>query len=389
MLAHTFTAHGRLPYREWTRRGLTRGRQTILLAVFGLLVGCGGPELPLDRIDLPPGFRIHVFAADVPDARTLRLGSQGTVFVGNRQNDKVYAVIDRDGDYRADRVRTIAEGLEMPNGLAFHEGNLYVATTTRILRFTDIESRLADPPEPQVVRDDLPAQGYHGWRYLGVGPDQNLYVSIGSTCNVCDDPGFSLIARTGLDGQGWTTYAEGVRNSVGFDWDPVSGDLWFTDNGRDQLGDNRPPDELNRADAAGQHFGYPYCHGADIRDPELPGDKPCDVYRAPERALGPHVAALGMRFYTGKQFPDAYHNQIFIAEHGSWNRSEKIGYRIMQVTLNDERQAVSYEPFATGWLQGQEHWGRPVDLLVMPDGSLLVSDDYTDAIYRIVYDPSG
>ncbi len=362
--------------------------RAILLAAGAVLSGCGGPELPLDRIDLPPGFRIHVFAAEVPDARTLRLGREGTVFVGNRQEGKVYAVIDRDGDYRADRVRTIADGLAMPNGLALHADDLYVATNRRILRFPDIERRLADPPAPEVVRDALPEQNYHGWRYLGVGPDENLYVSIGSPCNVCGDPGFSLIARTDLDGKGWTTYARGVRNSVGFDWDPVTDELWFTDNGRDQLGDNRPPDELNHAPAPGAHFGYPHCHGADIQDPELPGDRPCDAYRAPARALGPHVAALGMRFYTGEQFPDAYRNQIFIAEHGSWNRSEKIGYRITSVTLDGERQPVAYEPFATGWLQGQEHWGRPVEVLVMPDGSLLVSDDYAGAIYRIVYDPS-
>jgi len=349
---------------------------------------CSGRDLPVDRIQVPEGFHVEVFSDSVPNARSLRLGPRGTVFVGTRSDGRVYAVTDADGDHRADRVQEIVGGLVSANGLAIHDGDLYVASRRRILRYADIERHLDDPPDPEVVYDGLPGAGHHGWRYLGVGPDQRLYVAIGAPCNVCDEPGFGVIDRMDLDGGNRETYASGVRNSVGFDWDPRTGDLWFTDNGRDMLGDNRPPDELNHATAAGQHFGFPFCHGGDIPDPEFGDRKPCAALRPPAMKLGPHVASLGMRFYTGRQFPPAYRGQIFIAEHGSWNRSSKIGYRVTLVTLNADRQAVSYRPFATGWLQDEQAWGRPVDVLVMPDGSLLVSDDRAGALYRIYYEPS-
>jgi len=340
--------------------------------------------LPLEKIKLPPGFHIEVYAKDVPNARSMALSPNGILFVGTRNAGKVYAVIDRNRDNKADEVITIADDLNMPNGVAVRDGALYVAEVDRVLRYDAIESRLRNPPAPVVVSDDFPSDTHHGWKFIRFGPDDLLYVPIGAPCNICDEPGYARITRLRPDGSGHEPYALGVRNTVGFDWHPVTGELWFTDNGRDWLGDDRPPDELNHAPREGMHFGYPYCHGKAIADPDFGKLRKCREFVPPARELGPHVASLGMRFYTGTQFPAEYRNQIFIAEHGSWNRSVKIGYRITLVRLEDNR-AVSYETFAEGWLQAGRAWGRPVDLQVMPDGALLVSDDHAGAIYRISY----
>lgn len=369
-----------------------KSSRAFVLTAIGLFSGTGifctpspPAQLPLEKISLPRGFQIAIYAR-VPEARSMSLGAKGTLFVGNREGDSVYAVVDRDGDHRADDVLTLAQGLRMPNGVAFREGALYVAEVSRILRFDDIESRLANPPAPAVIRDDLPTEGHHGWKFIGFGPDDKLYVPIGAPCNVCDesDPRFASITRMNPDGTDFEIYAHGVRNTVGFDWHPETGVLWFTDNGRDWMGDDRPPDELNRAPEPGLHFGFPYCHGDSILDPDFGAGHACDEFVPPEQLLGPHVAAIGMRFYTGEMFPAEYRHQIFIAEHGSWNRSEMIGYRVTLVRLTQGR-ASSYDVFAEGWLQGQGRWGRPADVLVMPDGSLLVSDDMAGAIYRISY----
>ena len=343
------------------------------------------PALPLEDLRLPPGFRIAVYAAPVPGARSLARGPGGTVFVGSRGPGRVYALRDRDGDGRAEEVRVIARGLNQPNGVAVRDGDLYVAEIHRILRLPDIESRLDDPPTPEVVYDGYPRDRHHGWKFIRFGPDGWLYVPIGAPCNVCEAPGYAVITRLRPDGSRRETYVEGVRNTVGFDWHPRSGELWFTDNGRDWMGDDLPPDELNRVRRQGEHFGFPWCHAGDIPDPDYGEFAPCAEFTPPVQRLGPHVAALGMRFYTGGMFPPAYRHQIFIAEHGSWNRSTPIGYRLTLVRLAGDR-AVSYEPFATGWLRGGEAWGRPVDLEVMPDGALLVSDDRAGAVYRITYE---
>ena len=340
----------------------------------------------LARIELPAGFHIRVYAQGVTGARSLSLGADGTLFVGTRSGDRVYALRDEDGDYRAERVITLASGLNSPNGVAFMDGDLYVAEISRILRYPDIEANLDNPPQPEIVNDDFPTDPHHGWKFIRFGPDNLLYVPVGAPCNICDagDP-YASIGR--LDAKGaFSIVARGVRNTVGFDWHPETGEMWFTDNGRDWLGDDSPPDELNRLSAEGQHFGYPYCHGSGIADPEFGDQRRCDEFVAPAQDLGPHVAALGMRFYTGTMFPEEYRGQIFIAEHGSWNRSSKIGYRLALVRL-EGNEAVSYEPFAEGWLQGESSWGRPVDVLVMPDGSLLLSDDQAGLIYRISYSP--
>ena len=372
----------------------------VVLALLGIVVavtmpqgGAAGP-LPLDTIALPAGFAIDVYAGNVTGARSMTLSPNGTLFVGTRSAGNVYAIPDRDGDARGDEVITVASDLNSPNGVAFRNGSLYVAEISRILRYDDIETNLESPPEPAVVSENFPDDQLHGWKFIAFGPDGKLYVPVGAPCNVCnpDDERFATIHRMNPDGTDLEVYARGIRNTVGFDWHPETGDLWFTDNGRDWLGEDIPPDELNRAPEAGMHFGFPYCHGSSIPDPEFGVGQSCANFTPPEQELGPHVAALGMRFYTGEQFPEEYHNRIFIAEHGSWNRVEPIGYRVTMVTLENGTPA-SYEVFAEGWLQGRDAWGRPVDVQVAKDGSLLVSDDKANAVYRITYSgvtsPSG
>lgn len=344
---------------------------------------------PLERINLPPGFSIQLWAR-VDNARQMALGvndgTGGTLFVGSMRAGKVRAV--RFGpDYSPVATSLVASGLQRPVGVAYRNGSLYVSAVSRILRYDNIERRLEKPPAPVVITDKLPSETHHGWKFIGFGPDGKLYVPVGAPCNICEpDPQrYANILRMYPDGSDMEVFARGVRNSVGFDWHPQSGELWFTDNGRDQLGDDLPPDELNHAARPGQHFGYPYCHGGDLPDPDFGTGNRCGEFTPPARQLAPHAAALGMRFYTGSQFPAQYRNQIFIAEHGSWNRSKKIGYRVSLVRLQDGK-AVAYESFASGWLQGETAWGRPADVLVLPDGSLLVADDLAGAIYRITYD---
>ena len=358
------------------------------LSTFSLLyVATLHAEESFDKIiSLPPGFSIAIYADNVPNARSMALSPNNTLFVGSRNAGKVYAVIDNDNDYKADEVITIADNLYMPNGVAFRDGDLYVAEIHRIIKFTDIEKRLHNPPKREIVFGTLPDKKWHGWKFIKFGPDGKLYVPIGAPCNVCEpkDKLFGTITRMNKDGSGFEIFASGIRNSVGFDWHPETRELWFTDNGRDMLGDNLPPDELNHAPHGGLHFGFPYLHGNNVIDPEF-GKKSVNFhFTKPARELGPHVASLGMQFYTGPMFPAEYANQIFIAEHGSWNRSEPIGYRISLVRLENSKP-VSYEVFAEGWLQKDKVLGRPVDLEIMQDGSLLVSDDYSGTIYRIVY----
>ncbi|HTP48931.1 MAG TPA: sorbosone dehydrogenase family protein [Casimicrobiaceae bacterium] len=354
----------------------------VLLGAFPFALAQRG-DLPLEQIKLPPGFRIEVVAR-VANAREMALGAKGTLFVGSMQAGKVYAVQLKPGTLGA--VTTIASGLERPVGVAFRDGALYVSAVNRILRYDRIEERLTDSPQPVVVTDRFPGDPLHGWKFIAFGPDGKLYVPVGAPCNICEpDPDrYAVITRMNPDGSGYEVYARGLRNSVGFDWDPSKRELWFTNNGRDYLGDDAPPDTLNHAPRPGLNFGYPYCHAGAIADPEYGSKRRCAEFAPPAQNLGPHVAPLGMRFYTGAQFPAEYRNQIFVAEHGSWNRSKKIGYRITLVRVENNR-AIAYEPFATGWLQGESAWGRPADVLVMPDGALLVSDDYAGAIYRISY----
>ncbi|HKE43924.1 MAG TPA: sorbosone dehydrogenase family protein [Steroidobacteraceae bacterium] len=359
-------------------------RGAMLLA--GLIAGAGAQAQDSGKIlaalKAPPGFKITVYAESVPGARSMARSENGTLFVGTRPQGKVYAIRELADGRR--QVLTIAQGLNMPNGVALRDGALYVAEVQRILRYDGIEGRLDAPPKPVVVRSDLPTDRHHGWRYIAFGPDGKLYVPIGAPCNVCDQKGYASITRMNPDGSGREVVATGVRNTVGMTWQPGTNDLWFTDNGRDYLGEDVPPDELNHAAKAGLNFGFPFCHAGEIKDPEFGNLGDCKNSTPPARKLGAHVAAIGVKFYTGAEFPETYRNQVFIAEHGSWNRKERSGYRISLVRVEGDK-AVSYEPFITGWNQPNEVLGRPVDLLVLPDGSMLISDDQAGLIYQVSY----
>ncbi|HEY6643394.1 PQQ-dependent sugar dehydrogenase [Povalibacter sp.] len=367
-------------------RQIARFFQVGLLAtVLGAASAVASPatDKVIANVRLPPGFKLEVYADDVPFARSMTLGSKGTLFVGTRKG-MVYAVSPAAGSGAKRATRTIAEKLNQPNGVAFRDGALYVAEVSRIIRYDGIEASLDTIPAPSVVRDDFPKDGHHGWKYIAFGPDGKLYVPIGAPCNVCDQPKYAAITRMNPDGSDREVFARGIRNTVGFTWHPTTRELWFTDNGRDYLGDDVPPCELNVAPRPGLDFGFPYCHGRDIKDPEFGRLGECSKMTPPVQLLGAHVAPLAVKFYTGTAFPERYRNLVFIAEHGSWNRSEKSGYRITTVKL-DGNKAVSYEPFATGFNRGNEVYGRPVDLLLLEDGSFLVSDDQAGAIYRLSY----
>jgi glucose/arabinose dehydrogenase len=375
---------------------MLQSRWFLLCAIVLVLIAGGKPTVAADTrfkvkllanaIQLPPGFQIQVYAENVPGARSMVMSPTGVLFVGTRKGGRVYAVLDQNSDRTADSVVTICEGLNMPNGVALWNGDLYVAEVHRILKFAQVESHLDKPVKPEIVFDKLPADRHHGWKFIRFGPDGRLYVPVGAPCNICrkKNPVYATIARMNRDGSGFEIFAHGVRNSVGFDWHPTTDELWFSDNGRDWLGDDLPPDEINRAAAKGLHFGYPFCHGGVIADPEFGSEKACGRFTAPEVRLPAHVAPLGIRFYTGRMFPEQYHQQLFIAEHGSWNRSRKVGYRITLVRMASGR-VTAYEPFAYGWLTGSSAWGRPVDIEMMSDGSMLVSDDKNGVIYRIFY----
>ncbi len=343
-------------------------------------------EMP--EINLPNGFQIDVLTDDVPNARSLALGEE-MIFVSTREEGSIYAVTNYQDD---PEVVVIAEGLYMPNGIAFHQGNLYVAEIHRVLKFTDIEDTInkisiekssVNSIKYSVI-SDYPKDRHHGWRYIIVGPDNKLYVPIGAPCNVCEEPGYAVITRMNLDGTEKETVAYGIRNTVGMTFHPETNELWFTDNGRDMLGDNLPPGELNKLSRVGEHFGFPFCHATSIKDPQYGSQGDCGEATPPAQELGPHVAPLGLKFYNGTMFPENYHDQIFIAEHGSWNRSEKIGYRITTVAVDGDK-GVSYEVFADGWMKNEETLGRPADILILDDGSMLVSDDKNGVIYKITY----
>lgn len=367
------------------KRPIRATRQAITTSLLLVLsAASAAAELPLASLKLEPGFQISVYADDVPNARQLVQAPDGTLFAGSREEGKVYAIRDTDNDGRADRTRVIAEGLTMPTGLALRDGTLYVAAVSRILAFDNIVDHLETPPAPRVVYDGFPTASHHGWKYLRFDADGDLIVPVGAPCNICDrDAPFATLQRLDLDSGETRTVARGVRNSVGFDFHPDTGDLWFTDNGRDMLGDTVPPDELNRVSKEGEHFGYPYIHAGDIPDPEFgEGHKPSD-YTPPMQKIPAHFATLGMTFYTGDAFPQAYRGNIFIAEHGSWNRSEPGGYRVTRVVLDGDGEVRDYQPFITGWLQDGKDWGRPADVLQANDGSLLIADDSAGVIYRV------
>jgi glucose/arabinose dehydrogenase len=341
-------------------------------------------KLPTAKLKLPPGFSIEVYASGMANARSLALGDKGTVFVGSRLVDKVYAIVSKDGKRE---VKVLASGLYRPNGVAFHDGTLYIAELSKISKIEKVEDVLDNPPKPEVIYDNLPKDEAHGWKFIAVGPDNKLYVPVGQPGNnVLHDEAHGQIRRINLDGSGAEVVALGVRNSVGFDWNPDTKQLYFTDNGRDWLSEDIPNDELNRVTKVGEDFGAPYCYQGNIPDPEFGWGRSCSEFTAPVGLMGPHAAALGMRFYTGSMFPAEYKNVIFVARHGSWNRTNKFGGDIAVVKLNEDGTVKSVEPFLTGFLEDNKYVGRPVDVLLMKDGSLLVSDDWNGAVYRIGYD---
>jgi len=341
----------------------------------------------IDQLHLPKGFKLTLFADNVPNARSMALGDNGVVYVGSGPEGKVYAIQDTNGDGIAEPYQLIAENLKMPNGVAYKNGALYVAEINRIQRYDDINKHLTNPPEPVTIYDQFPSEKHHGWKYLRFGPDDKLYTGIGAPCNICElQSPFGTLVRLNADGSQFEIIAEGIRNTVGFDWQPNTNALFFNDNGRDYLGDDLPPEELNQWSAKGEHFGYPYCHAGDIPDPELAGNKKCSQFKAPVWKYKAHIAPLGMRFYRGQQFPATYQNQLFVAQHGSWNRTEPQGYRVVMIKFNQAGQPIAEEDFISGWLTKDGNvLGRPVDILMLPEGSLLISDDKLGVIYKVTY----
>lgn len=344
-------------------------------------------RLPLERIKLPPGFKISVYASGLQTARAMDFSPSGVLFVGSKKGN-VYAIVDKNKDGKADKKYIIARGLELPVGVSFYRGDLYISAVSRIYKLTNIEKRLSNPPRPKLITKVFPKDRWHGWKFIAFGPDGWLYVPVGAPCNVCfrSNPVYSSIMRMRPDGSKLELYASGVRNTVGFDWHPKTKELWFTENGRDYMGDNIPPDEMNLAYKKGLHFGFPYLHGKKVWDPVYGRRKRAKSLKFvdPKYELPAHVAALGMRFYMGKNFPKKFRGQIFIAEHGSWNRSRPIGYRVSFMQLK-QNKVIKYGIFASGWLYKGKAWGRPADVEVGPDGALYISDDKANVIYRVVY----
>ena len=348
-------------------------------------IATAADQLPVKKLKVPPGFKVEVWASNILDARGMRQGDKGTVFVSSLfVAGKIYAVVDKGGQRE---VKTIAEKLFLPNGIEFVKGSLYVATPKDITRYDNIEDKLDAPPAPVMVYDKLPGEVPHGWKFIKLGPDGKLYVPTGAPCNICEiKEGYAQIARMNLDGSGMEVVARGVRNTVGFDFDPKTHDLWFTNNGRDWLSEDLPNDTLNHVTHPGQdHFGYPFCHQGNLADTEFGWGKNCADYAQPAQLMGAHVATLGMRFYTGKMFPAKYHDAIFIARHGSWNRTNKVGADVVVAWPDAKGGIAKVEPFLTGFIENNEYLGRPVDVMVLKDGSLLVSDDHAGAIYRVSY----
>jgi glucose/arabinose dehydrogenase len=376
------------PAPSWQQGRSADQNSSTLHPIAPILTGRPASELPVDKLKVPAGFKVEVYADGIPEARSLALGDKGTVFVSNRNLKDVYAIVDKDGKRT---VTKVLKGLNSPNGVAFSKGTLYVAERHRITAYDGIEDRLDNPPEAKVVIDNLDPsnQPGHFWKFLAIGPDGKLYFNVGAPGNIVM-PNYQQATINRVDPKTGVmeTYAHGVRNSVGFDWDPRSKELWFTNHARDWVSDEMPHDTLHRAAKKGMHFGYPYCHQGDFLDPEYGKGRACSEFDAPAAKLGAHIAPLGMRFYTGSMFPTEYRNNMFIAMHGSWNRTTKQGYNVMRASV-DGNGKVELKPFLEGFLTDEKAdppmWGRPVDVLVMRDGALLVSDDYNGIVYRVSY----
>jgi len=376
---------------------VNKGLFTVVTGLLAFGINAADLEQNLKKLKLPPGFHISVYSDQVPGARSLAMSPLGVLYVGTlfaetlgENLGKVYAIVDKDKDGTGETVYTIAEGLNFPNGVAWKDGDLYIAELNRVIKIENIEEKLEGNSQFEVLNDSFPDDFHHGWKYLRFGPDGKLYVPVGAPCNICDriDDGYSNLYTLSDDGKDKSIYATGIRNTVGFDWHPETEELWFTDNGADGLGDEQPNDELNRAYKSGLHFGYPFCHQGDMQDSEYGKETNCDHFEKPVAMMGPHVAALGMRFYTGQQFPEDYLNQPIVALHGSWNRTPEAGhtgYKIVVPKL-DDNELVSMETLVEGWLEADNtRWGRPVDIEMAGDGSVFISDDFAGVVYRLSY----
>ena len=346
-------------------------------------------EIPLDRLRVPAGFRVELWAHGMPGVRMMARGDKGTIYAGTRQIGRVYEIKDRGGQRES---RILAQGLTQPNGVAFRDGALYLAVIDKMYRYDGIEDNPNVKPVDLTASFKLPADLAHGWKFIAFGPDKKLYVPVGAPCNICEvSEQHANIRRYNPDGSGMEIVARGVRNTVGFDFHPKTGELWFTDNGRDWMGDNGPEDELNRVGRIGENFGYPYCHANGIPDRDFPKADACKDVTMPVTLMGPHAGALGMRFYTGSMFPAEYRDTMFVARRGSWNRTSKFGFDVVAVRATPDGKSAKVTPFLTGFLDEKANTflGRPADVLQLPDGSLLVSDEQNGAIYRISYGGGG
>ena len=369
---------------------LNRTLNLLLICFFTLTIKASDN---INKLLVPDGFEISIFASELQSPRQITETSDGHIIVGSKKGSEVIALIDKNNDGRFIKL-VIANGLQNPAGVAYYKGDLYFAEMDTIWKINQIDSWLKSDhkklPEKKIFMNDLPSETWHGLKYIDFGPDGNLYIPVGVPCNIClepqtKDPRFAAIHKY-VDGE-LITVADGVRNSVGFDWHPITNKLYFSDNGRDWLGDDSPACELNLVNKEGSFYGYPYKHAKDVIDPEFGYMIPSvdKEFVDPIAELGAHVAPLGIAFYDGKEFPEKYHNSVFIALHGSWNRTKKSGYKVILVKLDDNGNYLYQEDFITGWLSNETAWGRPAAPFVMSDGSLLVSDDKHNVIYKVQY----
>ena len=357
-----------------------------LAPVAGRMTATPPSDIAIDKLQVPPGFKVELWAHSMPGARAMARGDKGKIYIGTRGIGRVYEVTDN-GTERTSRV--VVDKLNQPAGIEFRKGSLYVMAIDKMLRFDGIETNANAQPVDMTTAFNLPKEQHHNWKYIKFGPDGKLYVPFGAPCNICVPPTdeYAQIRRYNADGTGMEVIARGVRNTVGFDWHPQTKQLWFTDHGRDWMGDNGPEDELNRITKTGLNFGFPYCHANGVADQDIKKDNPCADVTLPVTTMGPHAAVMGIKFYTGKMFPAQYKNVAFVARKGSWNRTEKFGYDVVTVTAGKDGKNPKITPFLTGFLdaKSQAFVGRPAYLMQMPDGSMLVSDEQMGAIYRISY----
>lgn len=374
------------PVAQAWQQGRTPDQATSTLApIAGKLTATPASDIPIDKFKLPPGFKAEIWATGMPGARAMARSPSGKIYIGTRGIGRVYELTDNGGT-RSSRV--VVDKLVQPAGVAFANGALYVMAIDKVLRFDGIESNPSVAPVDMTAAFKLPPEQHHNWKYIAFGPDGKLYVPFGAPCNICV-PGqeYAQIRRYNADGSGMEVIARGVRNTQGFAWHPVTKEMWFTDHGRDWMGDDTPEDELNRMPSTGRNFGFPYCHANGVADRDIAKPNPCDGVTLPVQTMGPHAAAMGVHFYTGSMFPAEYRNALFVARKGSWNRTQKYGYDVVVVRTDEQGRSARIEPFMTGFLDGANNSfaGRPTYMLQMPDGALLVSDEQLGAIYRISY----